>query len=162
MAITQTPARSSIFYVYMLHESPVAKPYWCKVGYSNNPLKRLNELQAGNPRALRCWEHVRRPTRQFGFRFPSATYAAEFEGRVHERLEGMGLRTLRDLNYETNSAPKREWFGGLHPESLWQLMATMYFAYLDANSLSEFCREPNLPLDLPERIGTTNTGNEMQ
>ncbi len=71
-ALTTT---SKTFYVYMLHEAPEQEPFWCKVSYSDNPLKRLNELQAGNPRYLRCWEYTRRPTNQFGLPLPDKAHA---------------------------------------------------------------------------------------
>lgn len=128
---------SETYYVYMIHESPIEKPYFCKVGYTNDPLGRLNELQAGNPRALRCWDYERRPTKPFGFELPTKEHARAFETRVHQRLERMGLRTRRDLNYETFQAPEREWFAEMHPEKLWALMAEMYFSYLREHSLEE-------------------------
>jgi hypothetical protein len=118
------------YYVYMVHEAPIEPPYYCKVGYTDAPLKRLNELQARNPRPLRSWDVSRRPTQPFGFELPDKSHARAFELRVHERLEGMGLRTRRDLNYETHQAPVREWLAELHPEKLWHLMAVMYFDYI--------------------------------
>jgi hypothetical protein len=119
-----------LYYVYLLHEAPIERPYYCKVGYTDDPLKRLDELQAGNPRPLRSWDFERRPTRPFGFRLPDKEHARRFEKRVHERLDGMGMRLRRDFNYETDHAPVREWFAELHPEKLWGLMAAMYADYL--------------------------------
>jgi hypothetical protein len=126
---------AQIYYVYMLHESPVEHPYYCKVGYSNDPLGRLDQLQAGNPRALRCWDYMRRPTEPFGFRLPTEEHAYCLEQRIHARLEGMGLRIRRDLNYVTLKAPQREWFAELHPERLWLLMSEMYFNYVKEYSI---------------------------
>jgi len=123
------------YYVYMLHESPIERPYYCKVGFSHDPLRRLDQLQAGNPRALRCWEYMRRPTKPFGFRLPDKGHAVRFERQIHDRLTGMGLRLRRDLNYETDDAPEREWFAELHPEKLYLLMLEMYAAYVKENAI---------------------------
>lgn len=123
------------FYLYLLHESPIERPYYCKVGYTDDPLRRLDQLQAGNPRHLRSWDFERRPTKPFGFVLPTEEHARRLEKRVHNRLEDMGLRTRRDVNYESFSAPSREWFAELHPEKLWQLMAEMYFAYLEEHCI---------------------------
>jgi hypothetical protein len=135
---------SQVFYLYMLHESPIEKPYYCKVGYSDDPVRRLDQLQSGNPRHLRCWDVERRPTKPFGFRLPSEEHARRLETRVHDRLEGMGLRTRRDMNYETFKAPAREWFAEMHPEELWLLMAKMYWAYLQEHSISIETIHPGL------------------
>jgi hypothetical protein len=122
-------------YVYMLFESPIREPYYFKVGYSRDPLKRLDQLQAGNPRHLRCWEFDRRPTKPFGFEFETEDHARRFEQRVHARLEGMGLRMRRDLNYETLEACEREWLADLHPEKVWLLMAEMYCEFVDEHAV---------------------------
>lgn len=137
-----TPPTSKTFYVYMLHEAPEQEPFWCKVGYSDNPLKRLNELQAGNPRYLRCWEYTRRPTNQFGLPLPDRSHARRLERRIHERLEEMGLRTLRDYDYTTDSAPKREWFAGLHPSKMSLLIDEMYFQYCKEHRLLDGMLNP--------------------
>ena len=118
------------YYVYLLHVVPTEPPYYCKVGYTDNPLKRLDELQAGNPRPLRSWDFERRPTEPFGLVLPDREHARRFEERVHVELEEMGLRLRRDFNYETCRAASREWFAGSHPQILWVLMAKMYSAYL--------------------------------
>jgi hypothetical protein len=123
------------FYVYLVHEAPIESPYYCKVGYTSDPLKRLNELQAGNPRPLRSWDFERRPTKPFGFSLPDEEHARRFEEQVHAKLEGMGMRLRRDYNYETHQAPAREWFAELHPEKLWALMASMYARYLEEFNL---------------------------
>lgn len=111
------------------------KPYYCKIGYSDDPLRRLDQLQAGNPRALRSWDYERRPTKPFGFALPTKEHASRFEQQVHDRLEAMGLRLTRDLNYVTNQAPKREWFAEMHPEELSLFMTKMYMAYIDEHSI---------------------------
>jgi hypothetical protein len=41
------------------------------------------------------------------------------------------MRTLRDLNYDTDEAAEREWFAEMHPRDLWQIMTEMYVAYLN-------------------------------
>ena len=87
------------YYVYLLHEVPTEPHHYCKVGHTDSPLKRLNELQAGNPRPLRSWDFERRPTEPFGFVLPDREHARRFEERVHAKLEEMGLRLRRDLNY---------------------------------------------------------------
>lgn len=145
------------FYVYLLHEAPVERPYYCKVGYTDNPLKRLNELQAGNPRPLRSWDHQRRPISPFGFILPDQTHARRFEERVHKRLEEKGLRLRRDLNYETDHAPVREWFAELHPEELWTLMASMYADYLEEFDLFEIL--PRLDSDTPSDRTPSESGS---
>lgn len=123
------------YYLYMLHESPIAKPYYCKVGVTHDPLRRLDQLQSGNPRPLRAWDFMRRPTEPFGFRLPTKEHAYRLESLVHKRLEDMGMRVRRDLNYKTMHAPAREWFAELHPEKLWLLIANMYLEYSKENNL---------------------------
>ena len=127
-----------MYYVYLIHESPIEPPYYCKVGYTDNPVRRLAALQAGNPRALRSIDYQRRPTKPFGFGLPTKEHAVRFEREVHVKLESMGLRHRQDFNYETNTASAREWFSGLHPDKLWALMAEIYYHYLKAHSLSVF------------------------
>lgn len=123
------------YYLYLLHESPIEKPYYCKVGYSDDPLRRLDQLQAGNPRALRSWDSLRRPTQPFGLRLPSEAHARALEGRIHRRLEEMGHRLRRDLNYETDKAPVREWFADMPPDVLWHLIVEMYVAYCEEHGI---------------------------
>lgn len=124
-----------VYYLYMLYESPIEKPYYCKIGYSADPVCRLDQLQAGNPRRLRCCDFSRRPTKPFGFELPSEEHAKALEKRIHDRLEGMGLRIYRDMNYETFKAPAREWFEKMHPDQVWALMTKMYVDYCHENSL---------------------------
>ena len=133
-----------IYYLYMLHEIPIEKPYYCKVGYSDDPLRRLKQLQDGNPRPLRCWDFEQRPTKSFGFPLPSKEHAQRLEATVHDRLEGMGLRIRQDMNYETDRAPTREWFAEMHPKQLWHLMAMMYWTYLQEQSINFETIHPGL------------------
>tara|TARA_B100000614_G_C14467517_1_gene461092 strand:- start:465 stop:848 length:384 start_codon:yes stop_codon:yes gene_type:complete len=110
------------YYVYVIYESPAEEPYFCKVGYSRNPLRRLKELQAGNPRALRTPDHPRYPTAPFGFKFKSEDDAKLVESKVHERLRDMGLGLMSDYQYEKNYSYRREWFSGIHPEEIWDIL----------------------------------------
>lgn len=111
------------WYVYVIHESPIQKPYYVKVGISADPLRRLAELQAGNPRRLRSADRERMPTTPFGIRVESEEIAREVEEAVHQQLQRMGARLISDLNYESETAFEREWFEGVHPDQVWILVA---------------------------------------
>jgi hypothetical protein len=132
----------------MLFEAPIERPYYCKIGFTDNPLRRLDELQAGNPRPLRSIGQSRRPTRPFGLPLPDRVHASTLERRVHLRLSSMGTRLLRDLNYETNEANEREWFAEIHPEVLWDLISNMYLTYLHENALEHLLPQPAGESDL--------------
>src|SRR5689334_5045608 len=121
---------SKTYYIYMLYESPIEKPYYCKIGFTHDPLRRLDQLQSGNPRHLRTWDFERRPTKPFGFPLPTKEHACRLESLIHSRLEEMGLRVRRDVNYETFKAPVREWFAELHPEKMWFLIGEMHWSYI--------------------------------
>jgi hypothetical protein len=128
---------AKVFYVYLLHESPIVEPFYCKIGYSCDPLRRLDQLQAGNPRSLRSWDDERRPTEPFGLRISTREHARALEQLIIDQLEGMGMRLRRDYDYKNNCAAAREWFEGMHPKDLWIEMVKIYFYYLALNKDAE-------------------------
>lgn len=110
------------WYVYVIHESPIVEPFYCKVGYSKDPLTRLRNLQDGNPRPLRAIELSRHPTIPFGVRLNSKEHAEYVESNVLARLRGMGICLMSDYNYQTDTAFEREWFMGMHPDEIWKIV----------------------------------------
>jgi hypothetical protein len=122
------------YYLYLIHEAPIQAPFYCKIGYSARPLKRLDELQAGNPRKLRSFDYERRPTEEFGFELPSENHAKKVERLVFQELEKQGVRLMRDLNYKTMHSSKREWVE-MEPMEVWKIMALIYGQYLIDNGI---------------------------
>lgn len=118
------------WYVYVIYESPAKDPYHVKVGYSHDPLRRLNQLQAGNPRILRAPNYSTKPVGPFGFRFDSKEIAAKVEADVHEKLRAMGVGLMSDYDYEKQDSHKREWFEGIHPESVWDIVVEVAVPYV--------------------------------
>ena len=110
------------WYVYILYESPAVAPFHCKVGYTTDPLRRLRQLQAGNPRSLRSPDYPRKPSDVFGARVESKQQAMDLEQRIHAKLEYLGFRLRGDFDYVSQTAPKREWFQGIHPDELWKIV----------------------------------------
>jgi T5orf172 domain len=123
------------YYLYLLHETPIESPYFCKVGYTADPVKRLRELQSGNPRPLRSPDFERRPSGEFGFRLPSEIHARALEMRMFERFDYEGIRLMGDLDYEKLRASRREWVMGIHPDTLWAIMAREWSTYMTKNGL---------------------------
>jgi hypothetical protein len=120
------------FYVYLIHEVPIEFPYYCKVGFTHSPLKRLAQLQAGNARPLRSVNYERKPTGNFGIPFSSRDHACAFEARLFDRFRQEGMHVFRDFDYEkqTQTSRNREWVAGLHPDQLWTLMLSEWHDYL--------------------------------
>jgi len=116
----------SDWYVYVVYESPIVPPYYCKVGYTNNPQRRLLELQQGNPRVLRTPDYSRQPVGEFGLRLETERAAKELEARVHSCLASMASRLIGDVDYAKGNAPNREWFADVHPEKVWLLVVQEY------------------------------------
>lgn len=114
------------WYVYVVHESPIAKPYYVKVGYTQDPLRRLAALQAGNPRHLRSADRERKPNSPFGFRCESEEQAKTVETAVHERLREYGCGLRSDYDYETGTSVEREWFSDIHPDEVWLIVTEEY------------------------------------
>lgn len=125
------------YFLYLIHEAPIKKPYYCKVGITNNPIKRLAELQAGNPRALRCWEQIRRPKGRFGFPFPNKEYAYDFEQKLLNEFDSMGIRLRQDYDYQRDRAAPREWIEGIHPQELWSMILRWQIKYLEEHNIFE-------------------------
>jgi hypothetical protein len=128
---------SGRYYLYMLHEFPVCAPYYCTVGIAAQPLRRLAQLQAGNPRPLRAWNHDRRPTEQFGLILPSKALAIELEQRVLESFGEMGVRLRQDYNYATDTAKARAWFEGVKPQEVWLHMLKLYTKFVREKGISD-------------------------
>jgi predicted GIY-YIG superfamily endonuclease len=124
------------YYVYMLHESPIEPPYYCKVGFTDNPQRRLAQLQAGNPRALRTWSQERRPNGNFGFALPTKKHALNFEKRLFSKFHEMGVRLRRDYNYQRDVAEIREWIELVKPGDLWLLMLLEYKAFVNEERIA--------------------------
>lgn len=116
----------SYWYVYVIHESPISEPYYFKIGFTNDPLKRLRQLQSGNPRALRVPDYERKPEDVFGCRVDSVDEARRLEAKVHQRLEEMKIRLISDFDYLHERSFKREWFTGLHPDRAWTTVVEEY------------------------------------
>ena len=127
---------TKLFYVYMLHESPVEPPFYCKVGFTDHPQRRLAQLQSGNPRALRTWSQSRRPNGNFGLPMPSRRQAVDFEKRLFERFHEMGVRLRRDFDYEKNRAEIREWIEMIKPDDLWILMVVEYQKFVNERRIA--------------------------
>jgi hypothetical protein len=119
------------YFLYLIHEVPVERPYYCKVGFTHSPLKRLAQLQAGNPRPLRSIDYSRRPTGDFGFPVPSKPHACALEDRMFERFSKEGIILHGDFDYDTLKANRREWVSGLHPDVLWKVMLEEWHAYVE-------------------------------
>jgi hypothetical protein len=115
------------WYVYVIHESPMVEPYFVKVGYAENPVRRLAALQAGNPRALRSADRERKPNSPFGLPCESEEQAKAVEMAVHERLRGHGCGLRSDYDYETGTTFEREWFSHIHLDEVWRIAAEEYF-----------------------------------
>lgn len=122
------------YFLYLIHEEPIEFPYYCKVGYTKNPIKRLRELQAGNPRYLRSYDYHNRPTREFGLLLPSESHARALEAKVFEILESEGVVLRQDLNYVKTSCSSREWVT-MSPDKLWLILAEAYHKYMVENNL---------------------------
>ncbi|MCC7220138.1 MAG: GIY-YIG nuclease family protein [Candidatus Contendobacter sp.] len=125
-----------IYYVYLIHESPINAIPHCKIGFTHDPVRRLAQLQAGNPRALRSWDFEQRPTKPFGLRLPSKALAFEFEQRLLAKVREMGVGLMKDYNYETNRAAPSEWIQGMHPNEVWLLSVQEYDEFLREKSIS--------------------------
>lgn len=125
-----------IYYVYLIHESPIDKIPYCKIGLTSDPVRRLAQLQTGNPRALRSWDFEQRPTKPFGLRLPSKMLALELEQRLLKKLGEMGYRLMQDYNYQTNTSAPSEWIEGIHPNDLWLISVQDYVAFLKEKSIS--------------------------
>ena len=112
-------------YVYLIQEYPLEKTPYCKIGHTNTPLRRLEQLQAGNPRYLRpyCQLDVK-PNTEFGIRFDTKEMAIQFEAEILERLKLEGVRISRD-----GGGKSREWLE-CHPDLVWKLMITLLSQYL--------------------------------
>ena len=112
-------------YVYLIHEYPLEKTPYCKVGHSKRPLKRLEELQAGNPRYLRPYCQLdAKPETDFGIRFEQETTARKFEEEVLEKLKEHGVRITRD-----GGGKLREWLE-CEPDFVWKIMISLLSKYL--------------------------------
>jgi hypothetical protein len=116
------------YYLYLIYETPIEPPFHCKIGFTRNPLRRLRELQQGNPRVLRSWDYMRRSTENFGFSFDSKASARNAEAAVHARLRKAGYGIRGDVDYESGYASEREWIAGVHPEKLWVIMVEETYA----------------------------------
>ncbi len=127
----------SRYYLYMLHEFPVRVPYYCTVGIAAQPLRRLAQLQAGNPRPLRTWNHDRRPAEQFGLILPSKALAIELEQRVLKSFGKMGARLRQDYSYETDTARACAWFEGVKPQEVWLHMLKIYSKFVREKGISD-------------------------
>ena len=114
------------YYLYILSEHPPKRPYFCKVGITADPLRRLAELQQGNPRPLRSPDYQRKPDGVFGFPVPSESHARRLEQLVFEHCRKAGITLRGDVDYSTLSAPEREWVSGLHPDELYQLLIPVW------------------------------------
>lgn len=125
-----------VHYVYLMHEAPIAKPYYCKVGFTDNPQRRLAQLQAGNPRYLRSWCQSRRPVGDFGFKFPSREHAYDFEQRILDLLNDWGVRLRRDYDYERDTAEIREWIEGIDPDKLGVEILKKYEPYVNEKRIA--------------------------
>jgi hypothetical protein len=124
-------------YLYLLYETPIEWPYYCKVGYTDDPRRRLAQLQAGNPRPLRSRDYAGRPSGVFGFPLPSRKHASALEARVFERCREYGLTLYGDVDYERLRASRREWVSGLHPDDLEKIMREEWIAYRDTHGLDD-------------------------
>ena len=124
------------YYLYLLHESPIREVPYCKIGVTSNPVRRLSQLQAGNPRAIRAWDYQRRPTRSFGLELPTKALACELEQRLLSKFEGMGVRLRQDYNYENDTANTREWIEGVHPEVASQIIDKEYVTFLQEKGIT--------------------------
>lgn len=141
---------SKFFYVYMLHESPVEPPYYCKVGFTDHPQRRLAQLQAGNPRALRTSDQPRRPQGNFGLKLPSRSHAIKFERRLFAKFHNMGVRLRRDYDYQRDVAEIREWIEMIKPDDLWLLMVLEYEKFVNEESIAHLVA-PSLTRYAPSR-----------
>lgn len=146
-----------VHYVYLIHEAPIAKPYYCKVGFTDNPQRRLAQLQAGNPRYLRTWCQPRRPVGEFGFKFPSREHAYEFEQRILDLLDDMGVRLRRDYDYERDSAEIREWLEGINPEQLGIEMLKQYERYVNERRIAHLVAPVLADYDPPAATDQTSS-----
>lgn len=112
------------WYVYVIYEKDSRSgPYNVKVGFTQDPVRRLRTLQAGNPRPLRSADYEQMPTIPFGFPCPSKEMAREVEKAVHDRLRSQGVGVMSDFNYETETSFPREWFSYSDPLEVWQIVA---------------------------------------
>ncbi|HHK8521711.1 GIY-YIG nuclease family protein [Vibrio parahaemolyticus] len=113
------------YYVYLLQEYPLESTPHCKVGFSKNPLKRLEQLQSGNPRYLRPYPHNhQKPKEDFGIWFEQKETAVQFETELLERLSNHGVRISRD-----SGGKLREWVECC-PELVWGIMIEMLPRFL--------------------------------
>lgn len=117
------------YYLYLLHEVPIKEPYYCKIGITQNPLSRLDQLQAGNPRPLRPIDYSQKPNGDFGFPLPTREHAVELEARLLARFDYEGMRLRRDFDYERLTAPPREWIAGLHPDKVFEIIVKEWVLY---------------------------------
>lgn len=124
------------YYVYLIHEAPIERPFNCKIGFTSNPQRRLSQLQAGNPRYLRSWDQSRRPVGEFGLKFHTRGLAFEFEQLIFKKLGEMGVRLRRDYDYERDVAEIREWVQEIHPDTLGILMIREYAQFVNARRIA--------------------------
>ncbi len=126
------------YYLFMLHEFPVHAPYYCTIGITSQPVMRLAQLQAGNPRPLRAWNWNvdYRPTAPFGLLLPSKAHAIELEHSVLESFGEMGVLLPQDSTYATGSVGGG-WLGGIMPEVAWLHMGTLYATYVRKRRIAD-------------------------
>jgi hypothetical protein len=109
-------------------------------------MRRLAELQQGNPRPLRSPDYPTRPLGVFGFPVPSKEHACALETQMFARFNEYGISLYGDVDYARLRASRREWVCGLHPHELWRIMLKTWGDYLNFHSMfdTEKDKEPEL------------------
>jgi len=110
------------WYVYAIHEFLLVEPFYVKVGFAVDPVRRLGELQDGNPRFLRAADCEQMPTKPFGLRCESEKEARQLENAVHQRLRTEGYCLRKDFNYGTERSSPREWYSNIRPHDVWMVV----------------------------------------
>jgi hypothetical protein len=147
---------SKFFYVYMLHESPIVHPYYCKIGFTDHPQRRLDQLQAGNPRALRTWSQEQRPQGNFGWKLPSRSQAIKFERRLFAKFHEMGVRLHRDYDYQRDVAEIREWIELIKPGDLWLLITLEYEEFVNEERIAHLVAPSLIRYDISSLVAPSS------
>lgn len=142
MSESDGPSR---WYVYVIYEAHEARKRFSKIGITNDPVKRLRELQVGNPRTLRVLDYSRRPYDVFGYPCPSETLARQVEEAVHAELAEKGcggwhdpIVTLDSLGvpqYGMRPGKRSEWFE-VDPDEADKTVLRHWSALVDIKRLS--------------------------